>query len=54
VFSLPQPRKNKDLTLRILRKNFDELSDEDSPSEEELTLIARRFYRNEHRISKRF
>jgi hypothetical protein len=54
VFSLPQPRKNKDLTLRILRKNFDELSDEDSPSEEELMLIARRFYRNEHRISKRF
>jgi hypothetical protein len=51
---LPQPRKNKDLALRTLRKNFDELFDEDSPDEEELTFIARRFYRNEHRISKRF
>ena len=41
-FSLPQPRKNKDLALRTLRKNSDELSDEDSLDKEE------------HRISKRF
>jgi hypothetical protein len=49
-FSLPQPRKNKDLALRTLKKN----ADEDSLGEEELALIAKRFYRNEHRISKRF
>ena len=53
-FSLPQPRKKKDLALRTLRKNSNELSDKDSPGEEELVLIARRFYRNEHRISQRF
>jgi hypothetical protein len=29
-FSLPQPRKNKDLALRTLRKNSNELSDEES------------------------
>jgi hypothetical protein len=53
-FFLPQPRKNKDIALRTLRKNSDELSDEDSIDEKELAFIARRFYRNEHRISKRF
>ena len=46
--------ENKDLALRTLRKNSDELFDEDSPNEEELVFIARRFYRNEHRISKKF
>jgi hypothetical protein len=53
-FSLPQPRKNKDLALRTLRKNFDELFDEESPDDEELAFIARNFFKNEHRISKRF
>jgi predicted nuclease with TOPRIM domain len=53
-FSLPQPRKNKDLDLRTLRKNFDELSDEELPDDEELTLIVRKFYKNEPRISKIF
>ena len=53
-FSLPQPRKNKDLALRTFRKNSDELSDEESPDDEELALIARKFYKNERRISKRF
>jgi hypothetical protein len=53
-FSLPQPRKNKDLALITLRKNFDELSNEESPDDEELALIARKFYKNEPRISKRF
>jgi hypothetical protein len=48
-FSFLQPRKNKDLALRTLKN-----SDEDSPDEEELAFIARRFYRNEHRICKRF
>jgi hypothetical protein len=38
-FSLPQPRKNKDLALRTLKKNSDELSDEDSLDEEELAFI---------------
>ena len=53
-FSLPQPRKNMDLAIRTLRKNSYELFDDDSPDEEELSFIARSFYRNEHRISKRF
>ena len=53
-FFLPQPRKNKDIALRTLRKNSNELSDEDSIDEKELALIARRFYRNEYRIFKRF
>jgi hypothetical protein len=53
-FSLPQHRKNKDLALRTLMKNSDELSNKDSLDEEELAFIARTFYRNEHRISKRF
>jgi hypothetical protein len=48
-FSLPQPRKNKDIALRTLKKNSDE-----SPDDEELVLIARKFYRNKHRICKRF
>ena len=53
-FSLPQPKKDKDLALRTLRKNFNELSDEESPDDEELAFIARRYFKNEHRISKRF
>jgi hypothetical protein len=51
---LPQPKKNKDLALRTLRKNSDELSDEESPNDEELAFIARRYFKNEHRIFKRF
>jgi hypothetical protein len=51
---LPQPKKDKDLALRTLRKNFDELSDEESPDDEELAFIAIRYFKNEHRISKRF
>jgi hypothetical protein len=39
-FSLPQPRKNKDLAFKTLEKNFNELSDEDSPDEEELAFIG--------------
>jgi hypothetical protein len=53
-FSLRQPKKNKDLTLRTLRKNSDKLSDEESPDDEEFAFIARRYFKNEHRISKRF
>jgi hypothetical protein len=53
-FSLPQPKKNKDLTLRTLRKNSDKLSDKESPDDEEFAFIARRYFKNEHRISKRF
>jgi hypothetical protein len=51
---LPQPRKNKDIALRTLRKNSDELSDEESPDDEELALIAMKFYKHEPRIYKRF
>jgi hypothetical protein len=50
AFSLPQPKKNKDLSLRTLRKN----SNEESPDDEELAFIAIRYFKNEHRISKRF
>jgi regulator of replication initiation timing len=53
-FSFPQPKKNKDLALRTLRKNFDELSDEESPDDEELDFIGRRYFKNEDIISKRF
>ena len=53
-FSLPQPKKNKDLAHKILKKIYDELSDEESPDDEELAFIARRYFNNEHRIFKRF
>jgi arsenate reductase-like glutaredoxin family protein len=53
-FSLPQPRKNKDIALRTLRKNSDELSDEESLHDEELALIAKKFYKYKPRIYKRF
>jgi hypothetical protein len=52
-FSLSKPRNNKDLALRTLRKNSDELSDEE-PSDEELALVARKFYKFRHRIPKSF
>ena len=38
-FSLPQPKKDKDLACRTVRKNSDELSDEESPDDEELAFI---------------
>jgi hypothetical protein len=52
-FSLSKPRNNKDLALRTLRKNSDELSNEE-PSDEELALVARKFYKFRHRIPKNF
>jgi hypothetical protein len=52
-FSLSKPRNNKDLALRTLMKNSDELSDEE-PSDEELALVARKFYKFIHRIPKSF
>jgi hypothetical protein len=51
-FSLSKPRNNKDLALRTLRKNSDELSDEE-PDDEELALVARKFYKFRHRFPKR-
>jgi hypothetical protein len=45
-FSLPQPMKNKDLALRTLRKNSDKLPNEELPDDEELALIAKRYFRN--------
>jgi hypothetical protein len=39
-FFLPQPKKNKDLALRTLRKNSNELSNEESPDDKELAFIA--------------
>jgi hypothetical protein len=51
-FSLSKPRNNKDLTLRTLRKNSDELSDEE-PNDKELVLVARKFYKFRHRFPKR-
>jgi hypothetical protein len=45
---LSKPRNDKDLALRTLRKNSDELSDE------ELALVARKFYKFRHRIPKSF
>jgi hypothetical protein len=52
-FSLSKPRNNMDLALRTLRKNSDELSDEE-PSDEGLALVARKFYKFRHRIPKSF
>jgi hypothetical protein len=52
-FSLSKPRNNKDLALRTLKKNSDELFDEE-PNDEELALVARKFYKYRHRIPKRF
>jgi hypothetical protein len=48
-FSLSKPRNNKDLALRTLRKNSDE-----EPDDEELALVARKFYKFRHRFPKRF
>jgi hypothetical protein len=48
-FSLSKPRNNKDLALRTLRKNSDE-----EPDDEELALVARKFYKYKHQIPKRF
>jgi hypothetical protein len=44
-FSLPQPKKTKTLPLE-LRKNFDDSSDE------ELHLIARKFFKYKNRYAK--
>jgi hypothetical protein len=52
-FSLSKPRNNQDLALRTLKKNSDELSDEE-PDDEELVLAARKYYKLRHRFSKRF
>jgi hypothetical protein len=52
-FSLSKPRNNKDLALRTLRKNSDELSNEE-PSDEELALVAKKFYKFRHRIPNNF
>jgi hypothetical protein len=35
---------NKDIALRTLKKNSDELSDEE-PDDEEIALVARKYYK---------